>query len=85
MLDLKVVNTTRYDWLIAVELRLRQSRQFTPAMREQLRTHDDVLRVIPGNNPTKVFVLTSVADFAENNNSRADFVNELGGLAAAAA
>ncbi len=85
MLDLKVVNTTRYDWLIAVELRLRQGRQFTPAMREQLRTHDDVLRVIPGNNPTKVFVLTSVADFAENNNSRADFVNELSGIAAVAA
>ncbi len=83
MSGFKVVNTTRKGNLVALEL--RHDGQIPTIVREHLRGHDDVLRVVPGNNPTKLFVLTAVSGHARNNEQRAAFVDSLSQTANAAA
>lgn len=82
MTEFKVVNTTCKGHLVALELRLHDG-QITPAMRQRLRLHDYVLRVFAGNNPTKLFVLTCVANHARKGKLRDDFVDSLSKFATA--
>ena len=80
--NFKAVNTMQKgDWTI-VELRAREG-HVTPAMCELMRTHSDATRVVPGANPRKVFVLTSVSSHARKGSARQRFVNDLNNLAAA--
>lgn len=76
MREFKVVNTTCKGPLTALELR-SQDGEITRAMRRRLRGHGHVLRVIPGNNPTKLFILTDMLEYATDSPQRAAFVNNL--------
>lgn len=71
----KVVNATRKGNLVAIELRSLGG-QITPATRGQMRRHDDVLRVVPGGKPSKVFILTFVG-YERKGGDRAELVREL--------
>lgn len=80
MREFKVVNTTCKGHLTALEL--RHNGEITRAMRKQLRSRWEVLRVIPGNNPTKLVILTDMLEYATNGPERAAFVENLGKRAA---
>jgi hypothetical protein len=80
----KVVNTTCKGRLVALELRLHTG-QITPTVRQHLKGHAHILRVIAGNHPGKVFVLTDIPSYAKKSTSRSAFVADLNQLARAAA